>query len=111
MILDKHATFSDAQAITATAASTNAYDFGAVGIIPYGNIQLRRRLGKAGEVPLLIQVVEAFNNLTSLQVDIETDDNSAFSSPKVVQSQVVLLADLIAGFIFEEDEKKWDDSL
>jgi hypothetical protein len=104
MILDDLAIFSDAQAITATAVSTNSYDLGAPGKTGYGQVQLRKRLGKAGEVPLLIQVVEDFNNLTSLQIDIESDDNSAFSSPKVVSSQIVLLADLVAGFICEEDD-------
>ncbi|WP_407027116.1 phage major capsid protein, partial [Cronobacter sakazakii] len=38
-------------------------------------------VGKGGDVPLLIQVVEGFNNLTSLTVAVQTDDNAAFSSP------------------------------
>lgn len=112
MNLDANEIFSDSQVITATAASTNYQDFKAPGFIPYyagsgaAKTQLRRRLGKEGNggVPLLIQVTEDFNNLTSLQIDIETDDNSAFSSPKVVVSQIVLLADLKAGFISSIDK-------
>lgn len=100
MVLDILSLFSDSQAITATAASTNSYDLGAPGVIPYGNIQLRKRLGKTEcNLPLLIQVVEDFDNLTSLRIAIETDDNSAFSSPKEVIGVDVLLADLKAGFI------------
>jgi hypothetical protein len=100
MILDKLSLLSDEQAITATAASTNVYDLGAPGVVPYGNIQLRKRLGKSDcKIPLLIQVVEDFDNLTSLDIAIETDDNSGFSSPKEVISHNVLLADLVAGYI------------
>nr|WP_292131445.1 hypothetical protein [Mesorhizobium sp.] len=82
---------SDAQAITATAASTNTIDLGpiATGIV--------RDIGKGKPIPLRIQVVEAFNNLTSLTVALQTDDNTGFASAKTVWSQVVVLADLIAG--------------
>ncbi|MBX5020419.1 Bbp16 family capsid cement protein [Rhizobium lentis] len=91
MIFDKQTMLSDAQAITATAASTNNIDLGPVktGIV--------RDIGKGKAIPLLVQVVEAFNNLTSLTVELQTDDNSGFTSAKTVWSQVVVLADLKAG--------------
>ena len=57
MLLDQQALFSAAQAITATAASTNVIDTGS-----------NKDVGKYGDIPLLIQVVEGFNNLTSLTV-------------------------------------------
>ncbi|QND53464.1 hypothetical protein HB779_17395 [Phyllobacterium sp. 628] len=91
MIFDQQTLLSDAQAITASVASTNTIDLGPIkpGIV--------RDIGKGKQIPLLIQVVEAFNNLTSLGVALQVDDNSAFSSAKTVWSQTVVLADLKAG--------------
>lgn len=93
MILDQQTLLSDAQAITATAASTNILDLGPI------RLGAVRDIGKGVPIPLLIQVVEAFNNLTSLTVALQVDDNSAFSSAKTVWSNVVVLADLKAGKI------------
>lgn len=92
MILDSQTLFSDAQAITATAASTNLIDLTAA-----------RDIGKGVVIPLLIQVTEAFNNLTSLTIAIQTDDNASFSSAKTVMSEVVVLADLVKGRISPMD--------
>lgn len=91
MIFDQQTLLSDAQAITATAASTHVLDLGPIksGIV--------RDIGKGKQIPLLVQVVEAFNNLTSLAVALQVDDNEAFSTPKTVWSQTVVLADLKAG--------------
>ncbi|MER9628377.1 Bbp16 family capsid cement protein [Mesorhizobium sp. M0296] len=91
MIFDQQTLLSDAQAITATAASTNLIDLGPI------NAGFARDIGKGKPIPLRIQVVEAFNNLTSLTVALQTDDNSGFASPKTIWSQVVVLADLILG--------------
>lgn len=93
MRLDSQALFSDAQAITATAASTNVVELSK----PNGKFT-EVAFGKA--VPLLIQVVEDFNNLTSLKVGIQTDDNAAFSSAKTLAEATLLLADLKAGAKF-----------
>lgn len=87
MLLDLQTLFSSAQAITATAASTNSVDTGSA-----------KDAGKGGHVPLLIQVTESFNNLTSLTIDIETDDNSSFSSATKLASMTVPLAKLVAGY-------------
>ncbi|EPJ4918106.1 Bbp16 family capsid cement protein [Klebsiella pneumoniae] len=87
MLLDQQALFSAAQAITATAASTN--------VIDTGN---NKDVGKYGDIPLLIQVVEGFNNLTSLTVTVQTDDNSAFSSAADVLSMTIPLASLVLGY-------------
>lgn len=103
MIFDSTNLFSNAQAITATAASTNYIDLGATGV-PYGQTTaLVRDIGKGTLIPLRIQVVEGFNNLTSLRVDIEVDDNTAFSSARVVDSQTITLASggLAVGGVFE----------
>jgi len=87
MLLDQQAIFSAAQAITATAASTNVIDTGS-----------NKDVGKYGDIPLLIQVVEGFNNLTSLTVTVQTDDNSAFSSAADVLSMTIPLASLVLGY-------------
>lgn len=100
MILSQQQIFSDAQAITATAISENVIDTG-VRDTPYGGAAaLTGDLGKGNEIPLTVQVVEAFNNLTSLQVSVETGATTSLGT--VLLSQTVLLADLVAGWQFNE---------
>lgn len=99
MIFDNTLLFSDGQAITADAASTNVVDLGDTGT-PYGDTRkLVRDIGKGQKpVPLWVSVTEAFNNLTSLEILLQVDDNSAFASPKTVsRSGAIPLADLTAG--------------
>lgn len=93
MIQDASLMLSNAQAITASAASTNVIDLGPIAT------GIARDVGKGTPVPLLVQVVEAFNNLTSLAIAAQVDDNSGFASPKTVWTTTLLLADLIAGKI------------
>ncbi|OHD00892.1 MAG: hypothetical protein A2885_13380 [Sphingopyxis sp. RIFCSPHIGHO2_01_FULL_65_24] len=89
--------FCEDQAVTADAASTNTIDLGATGK-PYGDSRsLVRDIGKGDRVPLSINVTETFNNLTSVEVQLQTDDNSGFSSAKVVARATYLLAELTAG--------------
>lgn len=95
-ILSAQQIFSEDQAITASAASTNIIDLGASGTPYDGAAALSRDIGKS-EVPLLIQVTEAFDNLTTLKIAVETDDNSGFSSATEVLSATIALADLTAG--------------
>ncbi|MGJ5032272.1 Bbp16 family capsid cement protein [Bradyrhizobium sp. HKCCYLS2038] len=106
MIFDLQTLLSNAQAITASAASTNIIDLGP--IAPGGIV---RDIGKGREVPLRIQVVEAFNNLTSLTIDIQTDDNTGFSSPATVISRTIPLAQLTAGYVdvIEEFTRKTNE--
>jgi hypothetical protein len=84
MILDDTLVFSDSQAITATARSTNIIDIGAAGTAYGATAPIRRDIGSATHIPILITVTEAFNNLTSLTVQLEVDDDAAFGSPTVV---------------------------
>jgi hypothetical protein len=101
MIFDSTNLFSDAQAITASGPSTNYIDLGATGV-PYGQTTaLVRDIGKGVRIPLRIQVVEAFNNLTSLGFSIEVDDNSSFSSPTVVETATINLAGLVVGAVVD----------
>lgn len=96
MIFDNTLLFSDGQAVTADAASTNVIDLGATGTTWAGQA-LGRDIGKGNRVPLSITVAEAFNNLTNVAIILQSDDNSGFSSAKTVVSQTVVLADLTLG--------------
>ncbi len=96
-IFDISQMFCEDQAITADAASTNTIDLGATGT-PFGDTRsLKRDIGKGCKIPLSINVTETFNNLTSVEVQLQVDDNSAFGSPKVVARATYLLAELVAG--------------
>ncbi|HEY5797665.1 MAG TPA: hypothetical protein VIU82_21895 [Bosea sp. (in: a-proteobacteria)] len=97
MIFDRTLLFSNAQAIVADAASTDIVNLGATGTA-YGHAAaLVRDIGKGQCIPLLIQVVEAFNTLTSLRVVVQCDDNEAFSSAKDVLEVTLPLASLTVG--------------
>lgn len=99
-LFDAAGLFSDNQAITATAASTNSVDFGAAGT-PVG--ALGAVVGDLGlsEIEILCAVTETFATLTSLAVSVEMDDNSSFSSATtLVSSQAVAAASLVAGYKF-----------
>ncbi|POF89643.1 Bbp16 family capsid cement protein [Pseudomonas putida] len=87
MLFDAKLLMSSAQAITASAASTDVIDRGD-----------QKDVGRAGDIPLLVQVVEAFNTLTSLTIELQADDNSSFSSPRILFTAVVPLADLKLGY-------------
>jgi hypothetical protein len=85
MILDKENLFSEDQAITATAVSTNVIDLDKAG------------MGKGEPVYVFAQVTEDFATLTSLQIDVQTDTVAAFSSPTTLQGASVAVAGLTAG--------------
>ncbi|MFZ5692450.1 MAG: Bbp16 family capsid cement protein [Pseudomonadota bacterium] len=94
MIFDRQSLLSDAQAITATAASTNVIDLGPIasGIV--------RDIGKGKQIPLLIQVIEAFTaaGAATLTVTLEVDSVENFASPKTVwTSPAIGKADLVPG--------------
>lgn len=98
MLMDRSLLFSDGQAITATAASTNVVDLGATGTVYGASSPIVRDIGKGGSVPLYCGVTQSFNNLTSLTITVETDSDSAFGSPTTVfTSPAYALADLATG--------------
>lgn len=86
MIFSQNLMYSDKQAITATAASTNVIDHGANGTVYGATAPLGRDQGKGAKVPVLIQITETFVGATALEVQFQVDDNAAFSSPKTVAS-------------------------
>ena len=98
MILDNTLVLSDAQAITATAASTNVIDIGATGT-PWGSANaVKRDIGIGTEIPIMLTVIQTFNNLTSLQVSLQIATDAAFTTPVTVATgPAILLANLTAG--------------
>ena len=97
MIFSAQQRFSDQQAITATAISTNVIDLGEMGTVEGAAAALARDIGPGTKIPLLVQVTEDFTNLTSLKIGIESSDNADLSSSKVAAEQTILRADLLAG--------------
>jgi len=104
MIVSKQSLLSDAQAITASAASTNYYDFGAPGTAFGHASALAPDQGLAPKIPVRIQVTTAFATLTSLKVAVQVDDNTSFSSATtVLETEAIAAASLIAGYVFNID--------
>lgn len=93
MLLDNQAIFSDAQAVTANAASTN--------VIKMANTDGLTEVSFGTPIPLLIQVVEDFAGLTSVKIGIQTSADESFSSPKtLVETDAIPLASLKSGYKF-----------
>lgn len=101
MIFDSEALFSDDQAITASAASTNYMDLGAPGTPVGGAAALTRDIGPGNPIPIVVQVTEKFLTLTSLKVAVQVDDNTSFgSATTVLESEAIVLASLLVGYTF-----------
>lgn len=100
MIFDDTLLFSNAQAITADASSTNIVDLLATGTVYGAAAALSKDVGKGNFIPLLIQVVEDFTLLTSLRVVVQCDTVENFASPKSIIETTIALADLKAGRTF-----------
>lgn len=89
MILDSLLKFSDAQALTATADSTNVIDLG-----------VDQDIGIGEPMALVVTVGVAADSTTgdeTYQFQLETDDNAAFSSATVIGDVTVAAANLAAG--------------
>lgn len=97
-IMDRTGQFSDGQAITASAASTNVVDLGATGTQYGAAASLVRDIGPGTEIPLIVTVTQTFTLLTSLTISVQTDDNAGFASPTTVwTSPAYTLAQLATG--------------
>lgn len=90
MIMDKQNLFSDAQAVTATAGSTNVMDLGIAG----------RNIG-VGEQLYLVCIVDVTLDDTgddsTITVTLETDDNESMSSPATIMTLGTFAANAAAG--------------
>lgn len=94
---------SPGQAITASAASTNIVDLGALTSIPTtpNASTAVRDLGKGELIRLICQVTENFATLTSLKVAIQGDSDAGFGTAvTVVESEAIPVASLLAGYKF-----------
>lgn len=96
MILDKLLEFSDAQAVTVTALSTNVVD-----LYPLGNqtvTNLTRDIGTGEDTYLVVQVGSTVTGAGTLTVTLETDDNVGMASPTVhFTSSAIAFGSLTAG--------------
>lgn len=97
MILSAEQLFSDDQAVTATAISTNVIDLGVPGTPFDAAAPLNQDIGKGNPIPVLIQVTEDFATLTSLTITLEVSAAAGLTSPVVLNTQTIAVADLLAG--------------
>jgi hypothetical protein len=105
MILDKNTIFSEAQAVTVTAPSTNVIDLLPLGQTGYNKVQLRRRKGFGEHIPLLIQIMENFNNLGTLTIEIQSSDDDTFGTGVTTHlSMPIDLADAQIGWVAPIDK-------
>jgi hypothetical protein len=96
--------FSDSQAITASAASTNVLNLGAMGTPPGAAGALVFDVGLS-EIQIQISVTEDFATLTSLVVSVQTDDTDGFGSPTtILATQAIPVATLKKGYTFNITE-------
>lgn len=89
MILDSQLQFSDAQAVTAAAASTNVLDLG-----------VARDIGSGKPLYVCLNVDVALDDAgddSELAVTLETDDNSDFTSATELMALFTLAANAPAG--------------
>lgn len=89
MITDKFLRVSEDQAITGDAASTNTID-----------LSQARDIGEGKPLYAVFTVTQAFNNLTSMLMEIVISDNADLSSPTILSMQNALLAGLTVGAQF-----------
>lgn len=91
MILDKQNLFSDDQAITGTENSDNVINLGALTSgAPTPSL-------RAGDAWIMVQVTEAFNTLTSLDIVVQTSAAEGMGTPTTHFTTTLALASLVAG--------------
>lgn len=99
MILNLNETFSENQAITATAISTNVITFPLNGIVVGESAAVARNLGAGNEIPLMIQVTEAFAAATSITFSLESSAVVGLTSATVHWTSVAIpIATLVPGY-------------
>lgn len=94
MYIDKQALFSDDQAITVDAESTNFIDLG-------DDASEIQAIVEKGDIDVLVQVTTALTGGTSLAVRLDTSDSSTFStSTTLLQTAAIAAASLVEGYQF-----------
>ena len=95
MIIDKQNLFSEDQAITVTADSTNVIDLGN----DHANVQA---LNSKGDLEVFVQCTAQITGGTSVKVGLFSSDTSTFSSETTIsESGVILPAVTVAGYQFK----------
>jgi hypothetical protein len=85
MLMSNQQLFSDSQALTATAASTNIIDLTATGTVLGAPTALVRDIGKGNPIPLSVRhMVASGGTSPTLVVAVQVDTVAAFSSPTTV---------------------------
>lgn len=94
MIIDKDLEFSDGQAITADAKSTDVYDSQATPVL--------KDIGLGTPLYLVVQIDANFNLLTTLEATLQSDSTSdlATSPTNHISTGAIPLASLVAGAQF-----------
>ena len=96
MILDLESMFTDDQALTATAVSTNLLDLGATGTPPLSSTALTRDIGPGTPIEVLIQLTVASGGTSpTLIVTMEMDTVVGFSSATVIATSATLTGGLV----------------
>ena len=87
MILDEQGLFSNNQTVTESCASENVLDLGG------------REVSFGTPVEIFIQVSEDFDNLTSLEIKVQTSETEDFEDPVDLAEHTMLLEDLTQGTV------------
>lgn len=85
MMLSAEQLFSDSQALTTTAASTNIIDLGATGTVIGAPAALVRDIGKGNPIPIIVNFdVAAGGTSPTLDIAVQVDTVENFASPTTV---------------------------
>ena len=85
MLFSQQQLFSDEQALTATAASTNIIDLGATGTVLGAPAALTRDIGKGNPIPIVVRLgADAGGTSPTLDVAVQVDTVENFASPTTV---------------------------
>ena len=85
MLQSEQQTFSDAQSVTADAASTNIIDLGATGTVLNAPAALTRDIGKGKPIPIVVRLTAAATGTSpTLDVKVQVDTVENFASPTQV---------------------------
>ncbi len=100
MILDTTLVFSDRQAVTASAPSTNTIDLGVTGTQFGATAPLVRDISLGNPLDLSVSVSLPFAGLTALQVSVQSS-NDAVTWTSIDTSAAIPAAQLVSGYQFD----------
>ena len=87
MLMSEQQLFSDSQALTQTAVSTNIIDLGATGTVTGGAAALVRDIGPGKPIPIFVRLdVDSGGTSPTLDVAVQVDTVENFASPTTVDT-------------------------